>query len=171
MQPNLDDINKKIEENRDFISRIAAGIPGFKGYVERAEKYDADKMVREIITGKMQSLKKQLGIISSDLVKKSELDLVQGLDALSNLVEGVMKKVEYADYGLSGAFSKIKFTEEGQNRLLEFDWRLISKFEEIEKLVDQTAETTAETIDQLKGVVRNFEKDFDDRKNVIMEVI
>ncbi len=171
MQPNLDDINKKIQENRDFISRIASGIPGFKGYVEKSEKYDADKMVREIISGKIMGFKKSLGVISGELVRKSELDTVQAIDSLSNIVEGVLKKVEYADYGLTGSFSKIKFTEEDQNRLLEFDWRLISKFEEIEKMISAGEGATAEVIENLKKEIRGFEKVFDDRKNVIMEVI
>ena len=47
MQPDLNNLKSKIQANRDFITKIAVGLPGFKGYVEKAENYDADRMVRE----------------------------------------------------------------------------------------------------------------------------
>lgn len=171
MQPNLDELNKKIEENRDFIDRIAIGIPGFKGYVEKSEKYDADSMLREIIADKIRNLKKELGILSSDLVKKSELEPVQEIDSLSNIIEGILKKVEYADYGLKGPFSKIEFSEENQNRLLEFDWRLISQFDEIEKILTEGKGNPSSMLETLKTQIREYEKLVDDRKYVILEVI
>ena len=54
---------------------------------------------------------------------------------LGNVFEGLVKKVQYAEYGPSGQFSKLKITEEDQNRLLEFDWRLIAQFDEILTLI------------------------------------
>lgn len=175
MQPDLNSLKSKLQANRDFITRIAVGIPGFKGYVEKAENYDADRMIREFVSDKIASAKKNLALLSGDLSREADLAALPDLDSLGNLLEGLLKKVQYAEYGPSGQFSKLKISEEDQNRLLEFDWRLIAQFDEVLTL---TAGLQASRGDALKSAVKSvktkvleFEKTFDERKYVIMEVI
>jgi len=175
MQPDLNNLKAKIQANRDFIDRIATGLPGFKGYVEKSENYDADKMIRGFVADKILSSKKTLGIISGDNVRNGNLAVTQDLDSLSHLLEGLVKKVEFADYGVSGGFSKIKISEEDQNRLLEYDWRLITAFDEVYNLFANLSSLQGDAlINEIKNIktkIREFEKNFDDRKYVIMEVI
>ena len=175
MQPDLNNLKSKIQGNRDLIDRITTGLPGFKGYVEKSENYDADKIIRGFIADKILSAKKNLGIISGDHARKGDFAVTQEFDSLSNLLEGLLKKVEFADYGVSGGFSKIKITEEDQNRLLEYDWRLITAFDEVNQLFSSLSSLQAEAliaeISSIKTKIREFEKNFDDRKYVIMEVI
>jgi hypothetical protein len=175
MQPDLNNLKAKIQGSRDFIDKIAAGIPLFKGYIEKSENYDADKIIRGFIADKILSAKKNLGVISGDYARNGNFAVTQEFDSLSNLLEGLLKKVEFADYGVSGGFSKIKITEEDQNRLLEYDWRLITAFDEVNQLFSNLASVQAEAltaeINNIKTKIREFEKNFDGRKYVIMEVI
>jgi hypothetical protein len=175
MQPDINNIKSKLQANRDFIDRITTGLPGFKGYVEKSENYDADRMIRGFIVEKIMSAKKTLTVIAGESVRNGNLAITQDIDQLSNLLEGLVKKVEYAEYALSGKFSKIKITEEDENRLLEYDWRLISTFDELLKQFSGMSSLQADAlkgeIGNIKTKVREFEKNFDDRKNVIMEVI
>ena len=175
MQPDLNNLKAKIQANRDFIDRITTKLPGFKGYVEKSENYDADRMVREFIADRIQSSKKSLNVMSGDLVKSGDIATIQEIDSVQNLLEGLIKKVQYADYGASGGFSKIKITEEDQNRLLEYDWRLISAFDEINaatgKFQSLQGDALVQEIRNLKQKIRDFDKSVDDRKYVIMEVI
>lgn len=175
MQPDLNNLKAKIQANRDFIDRITTRIPGFNGYVEKSENYDADRMVREFIADRVLSAKKSLNVLSGDLVKSGEIQTIQEIDSIQNLLEGLLKKIQYADYGVSGGFSKIKITEEDQNRLLEYDWRLISAFDEINtltaKLQSVQGDSLVQEMKNLKQKIRDFDKSVDDRKYVIMEVI
>jgi len=175
MQPDINNIKSKLQGNRDFIDRITVSLPGFKGYVEKAENYDADRMIRSFIVEKILSAKKTLTVIAGDNVRNGNLSITQEIDQLSNLLEGIVKKVEYAEYAVSGRFSKIKITEEDENRLLEYDWRLISTFDEVLKLFLNLSTLQEDALkgelNTIKTKVREFEKNFDDRKNVIMEVI
>lgn len=175
MQPDLNNLKAKIQANRDFIDRITTRLPGFNGYVEKSENYDADRMVREFIADRVLSAKKSLNVLSGDLVKSGEIQTIQEIDSIQNLLEGLLKKIQYADYGVSGGFSKIKITEEDQNRLLEYDWRLISAFDEINtltaKLQSVQGDSLVQEMKNLKQKIRDFDKSVDDRKYVIMEVI
>lgn len=175
MQPDLNSLKNRIQANRDFITRIAVGIPGFKGYVEKAENYDADRMIREFVSDKIAAAKKNLALLSGDLSRESDLAALPDIDSLGNVLEGLYKKVQFAEYGAAGQFSKIKITEDDQNRLLEFDWRLIAQFDEVLTLVAGLQALRGDAIKSaLKSVktrVLEFEKTFDERKYVIMEVI
>ena len=175
MQPDLNNLKSKIQANRDFITKIAAGLPGFKGYVEKAENYDADRMVREFIADRISAAKKTLNIISFSLSRGGDFSSLPEVDSLSNMLEGILKKVQYAEYGASGAFSSVKITEEDQNRLLEYDWRLISTFEEItafaQKIQTLQGDSFLQELKNMKQKIRDFDKSIDDRKYVIMEVI
>lgn len=175
MQPDLNSLKNRIQANRDFITRIAAGIPGFKGYVEKAENYDADRIIREFVSDKISSVKKTLAMLSGDLSREADITALPDVDSLGNVLEGLFKKVQYAEYGAPGQFSKIKITEDDQNRLLEFDWRLISLFDEVLTLAAglqaSRGDALKSALKSVKGKVLEFEKTFDERKYVIMEVI
>lgn len=175
MQPDLNNLKAKIQANRDFIDRITVQIPFFKGYVEKSENYDADRMIREFIVDKILSAKKSLNVMSGELVKSGDLAIIQEIDSVQNLLEGLLKKVQYADYGVSGGFSRIKISEDDQNRLLEYDWRLISSFDEINiftaNMQNLQGDTLLQEMKNLKQKIRDFDKNIDDRKYVIMEVI
>lgn len=175
MQPDLNSLKNKIQANRDFITRIAVGIPGFKGYIEKAENYDADRMIRVFVSDKILVTKKTLAMLSGDLSREADLAALPDLDSLGNVLEGLFKKVQYAEYGPSGQFSSLKITEEDQNRLLEFDWRLIAQFDEILTLTSglqlSRGDALKSALKSVKTKVIDFEKLFDERKYVIMEVI
>lgn len=175
MQPDLNSLKSKLQANRDFITRIAVGIPGFKGYVEKAENYDADRMLREFISDKVLGAKKNLALLSGDLSRESDLAVLPDLDSLGNSLEGLLKKVQYAEYGTSGQFSKLKITEEDQNKLLEFDWRLIAQFDDVLALISGLQSSRGDSLKAalktVKTKILEFEKTFNERKYVIMEVI
>jgi hypothetical protein len=175
MQPNLDNLKKKIQENRDLVSRITAKFPGFAGYVEKAETYDADKIVRGLIVDRIGTFKNGINEKLSDLAKKKERALLPDLDALSLKMETVIKKCQHADFGKTAALSSMKLSDDDVNRLLEFDWRLISSLDELDKSVNELRAAAAENLSAVIGGIsdklREFEKKFDERKNVLLEVL
>lgn len=175
MKPDLNNLKERIEGRRDFIDRIALGIPLFKGYLIKTENYDADSMIRAFLAEKLFAVKKNLSSLSSDMLKKGDFEIIKDLESLSNLIEGLVKKVQFAEYGTSGVFSKAKITEDDQNRLLEYDWRLISSMDELvdsaENLLSPGCESLPEGIKSFAGMIADFESSFNERKNVILEVI
>lgn len=175
MKPDLNNLKSRIEEKRDFIDKIANEIPFFKGYLVKSENYDADLMIRSFIADRLLAVKKHLGAVSSDALKKENYQLIKEIESLSTVVEGVVKKVRYAEYGASGAFTKAVFTEDDQNRLLEYDWRLLTSADElvesVRKLASSDCVSVPEGLKSAGGMLADFESAFNERKNVILEVI
>jgi hypothetical protein len=174
MQPNLDHMKKKIQENRDLIDRITVKLPGFNGYVEKAESYAADKIVRELLADRIQGFKNEINSTLSDLEKKKERANMADLDSLSIRMETMIKKCRHADFGSVSTLSGVTISEEDKNRLLEYDWRLISALDEMDKNVNGLRSASENRGVLLKGIadsLKEFEKNFDERKNVLLEVI
>jgi len=175
MQPDLDNIKKKIEENRDLIDRITLKLPGFEGYVEKSEMYGADKIVRDFIADRIQGFKGEMDSISSDMYKGGKSELLPEIESLNMLLEKVMNKCRYADYGSAVSTTNIKVTEEDMNRLLEYDWRMLNSLDDFDSLISSLADFEGDDFNKIqkdiKTKIKNFEKGFDDRKHVILEVI
>ena len=175
MQPNLDNVKKKIQENRDLIDRITVKLPGFKGYVEKAESYAADKIVRDLLADRILGFKNEVNAKLVELEKKQERDKLGDLDSLTLKMETLIKKCQHADFGKTVTLSGITISEDDKNRLLEYDWRLISSLDEMDKKIGElrpaAGETIGAAISGIADTLRSFEKNFDERKNVLLEVI
>ncbi len=174
MQPDLENLKNKVAANRDLVDRITAKLPGFDGYVEKSEMYSADTIIRGFMTDRLKRFKSDIHTLSSDLFKDGKTDVLPEIDSLSLNLEKITKLCQYADYGSSGSLSKVKVTEEDMNRLLEYDWRLISRLDDTEKLVEDLRKGEGETkakLRELRDNLRDFERALDDRKNVLLEVL
>ncbi|HOT46664.1 MAG TPA: hypothetical protein PLM53_02340 [Spirochaetota bacterium] len=174
MQPNLDNLKKKIQENRDLIDRITVKLPGFKGYVEKAESYAADKIVRDLLADRILGFKNEVNAKMVELEKKQRRDSLGDLDSLSLKMEAMIKKCQHADFGRAAALSSMTISEDDKNRLLEYDWRLISALDGIEKSLGElrnASDAIGTVISGIGDALRAFEKNFDERKNVLLEVI
>ncbi len=175
MQPNLDNLKKKVQENRDLIDRITVKFPGFKGYVEKAESYAADRIVRDLLADRILGFKNDVNAKLIELEKKQERDKLGDLDTLGLKMETVIRKCQHADFGKTAALSSMTISEDDKNRLLEYDWRLISALDEMDKKIGELRAAAAgdigAAISGIADTLRAFEKNFDERKNVLLEVI
>ena len=175
MQPDLENVKKKIQENRDLVGKIKAKFPGYAGYVEKAETYDADRVVRGLLADRLGTVKGAVNEKSAALAQKKDRAVLPDLDALSLKLESVIRKCLHADFGKVAALSGMKLSDDNVNRLLEYDWRLISALDELEKGAGALRAAAPETLSQVIGgisdTLRDFEKKFDERKNVLLEVV
>lgn len=172
MQPDLENLKGKIKNKRDLLDRLIAKLPGYEDYVEKAELYQADKLVRDLLAEKINSLKGKLDSFSGDLFKKGDsTELLGELDAIGKIIERVYNKVKFAEHG-NTTKTRLEVKEEDKNRLLEYDWRMISEVEELEKIFAALeVEDTDGLAKKLRDKIQEFEEIFDKRKHIILEVI
>jgi hypothetical protein len=174
MAPDMGDIKGKIEGGRDFLGRLMTKIPGFQGYTETAEKYDADRVIRNFMADRIGGLKRTVSSAMKDLSKKAGHDILSDLDSLNTVLERNLKKCQFADYG-NKSFSGVSMTLEQQDKLIAFDWNLIFRLDEIavefDKLAGIEPAAVAGIIAGISAKITEFEKDLEKRKSVILEVL
>jgi len=175
MQPDLENLKKRIGESKDLVDRLIGRLPGYAGYVEKGEMYEADRVVRGFIAGKLLSYKKVVDGVINDQARKGELSRLTDLESINSLLEKVHKKCAHADYGTSGGMSHVTVSQDDSNKILEFDWRMIGKADELEPEIAKMEGAGGETLDaeikRIRKLIGEFENAFDQRKNVILEVI
>jgi hypothetical protein len=175
MQPDLGNVKKRINEGGDYLDGLIAKVPGFKGYFEKAAMYDADRVIRTFLADRILGLKKSIDAVMREMPAIGGDSNLAALDSINVILERANKKCRYADYGSGASFSKIKFTQEDSDRLLEYDWRMIGKLDDSESAIAKLKSAGKDEISGLAADARKkieeFEKNFEDRKNVIMEVI
>ncbi|MCX7679520.1 MAG: hypothetical protein N2316_09905 [Spirochaetes bacterium] len=174
MQPDLENLKKRIGESRDLVDKVIDKLPGYTGYVEKGELYEADRVVRSFVASKLLDCKKYIDEIIRSETKKNSLQHLADLESIHTLLEKAHKKCAYAEFGRSASSSKINPTTEEMTRLIEFDWRMIAKADELEaelaKLSGVQGDLSSE-IDRIRKIISDFENDFDQRKNIVLEVL
>lgn len=169
----MEDPLGKITEGEDLIGKIKNALAGFLGYVDRENRRDADKILRE---GIAQRVEKQWGRISEiqrDMVAGGKLELVDDLEA------GALKLRQYADrlktaaYGYAGFFDAMRIQADELQKLYAYDFAMLEKLDEIERAVDNVeasldSDGLPAALSHLKTVAQESIDTFDLRQEVIL---
>jgi hypothetical protein len=147
------DIFQKITDSRNLIEKIGAAIPGFKGYVDRNSRRDADKLLREAVAGKFEQQWSRIAGIQRDLINQGSIDLVDDLEAAAVKMRTLIDRVRTASYGYAGFFDAIKVNESDLVKLYQFDASLLDRAVQMGAAVDNVAASMGS--DGLPAAIRN----------------
>lgn len=161
----------RAEDRRNLLERIAAKIPGIKGYLDRELRRDVDKMQRDwlaeqvdrsrqAIQGKIRDWSRSGNLENLDLA--SSID--KGLDRLGN-------RIRHADYGYTGFFDPVKIREEELDRLYAFDLAMINTVESLADRIELLPGTAAEPdLRAVMSMVEAADRGFDERARIFEDV-
>jgi len=113
-----------------LLERIELIIPGFHGYKQKELIREDDKLVRNKVASLLDDARKAVEKLMPMLLNTSPVAVIK-LDNLRKDLMMVSQKIRHASYGYSGLFDRIKIRENELNTLLQYDWNLISKANEI----------------------------------------
>lgn len=133
-----------------LLERIAAFVPGFRGYKEKEIRRESDKLIRNHLYLKLYADKNDLRQISQKLADRRYFDVLVDLDRLLAKVDRVVEKVNHAPYGYSGFFDAVKVKEDSLDRMTDFDGKLIDYVNAL------TAEIGAFKTDIASGATSNL---------------
>lgn len=162
---------ERARERRNFLERIGARIPGFRGYLEREMRREVDKMQRdwlalqvdrgrEALQGRIRDWSRSGNLANLDLAASSD----KALDRLAN-------RIRHADYGSSGFFDAVKIGEAELDRLYAFDLALIGTVENLVERMELLPATAAEPdLRALLDAVQAADRQFDERATVFEDV-
>jgi len=171
----MSDLFDKVTEDQDPFTRILGKIPGFKGYIERTSRRNADKILREQITLEYTELWKRIGEIQSDMASSGELLYLDDLETAATKLQTFIDKVSGAAYGYSGFFDAIKIKEEELAKIYEFDAALLQGADEIGRAIDNVESSIGTdglpaAIRHLVGLTRDLVTTFESRDQVLTEI-
>jgi hypothetical protein len=131
------DIHDKAIDSRNFVERIGAMIPGFKGYMNKELRRDTDKIQREFCAKTLTDSKAAVKSALNDVISGGDIDGIAPFEKLTNRIDVVANKILYANRGYSGMFDTIKVGEDVLERVYQFDLSLAEGVGEVAKKIQQ----------------------------------
>ena len=158
--------------------RIAAFIPGFRGYKEKELRRESDKLIRNHLTLKLSNSKNDLKQIFQKLSDRRYFDVLTDMDRLVAKMDRVVEKVNHASYGYSGFFDVVKVKEDALDRMIDFDSKLIDGVNTVATEIDAFKAELAsgetknmkQRIQTITDKLESFEDTFDSRDEIIKGV-
>lgn len=147
------DLFEKISGSRNIIEKIVHFIPGFKGYMDRNARRDADKMLRETVSIKVEQQWSRLSEIQKQLIGAGEIDKVDDVEAAAIKLRTLTDRIRTAAYGYAGFFDAVKVGEAELTKLYEFDAGLLDRAVQLSAAVDNAASSVGS--DGFAAAVRN----------------
>ena len=172
------DVYSDVKGQMRLSERIAAFLPGFRGYKEKELRRESDRLVRNHLTLKLSMAKKDLRTISQKLADRRYLDVITDMDRLLAKMDRVVEKINHASYGYTGLFDAVKVKEEALDRMIAFDSQLIDEINALSAEIDAFKTDLASGLNtNLKARIQNsidelesVEDTFDKRGEVILGV-
>lgn len=158
---------------RNFLERVAAKIPGYKGYLEKESRRDVDKLHREHLATLLFQLKAPINTVIQELANNRRLFEVGPIEKALQKLDKVENRIRYASYGYAGFFDAVKIREDQLDQLYHFDLSLVDQVENIKMHVQQVlaqvadAKTLKQAVQQLASALDDLDAKFNQRYQAI----
>ncbi len=116
--------------------KIAAALPGFRGYKEKELRRESDKLLRTHLYIKLSKAKDNVRDIAQKISDKRYFDVMVEMDRLVAKTDTIAEKVNHATYGYSGFFDAVKINETNLDRMIAYDNGLIDEVNALTDAID-----------------------------------
>lgn len=171
----MDDILQKIDSEKDFFKKILGKLPGFSGYFERRERRAADKLFRESIADKFDSLWGRISTLQRDAISSGNIELIDDLEASALKLRQFIDRIRNASYGYAGFFDAVQVRTEELDQIYQYDFKLLVMEEEVGRAIDNVESSMgtdgiAAAIRHLTQLSQDCIDAFEKRKEVILSL-
>ena len=135
----MNDMVGRIQDDRNWLQRLGAKIPGFRGYIEKETRRDADKILRDTITDKFNVQARRITQLQMDLVSSAKLEYVDDMERAATKLKLFVDRVKTTPRGYAGFFDAVQVKEEQLEQLYQWDLQLVEEAEKYAGAVDATA--------------------------------
>lgn len=123
----MPETGENIEEDQPPIKKVQRYIPGFRGYLQKDDIRDADRMLRMQLSQKISVARKNLEGAKTSIEEKGlGIDISQIESALSSL-KRMSSEIGYADSGYSWMSSDSNPIEDEVERMYDYDVGLLDQ--------------------------------------------
>ena len=130
------DVLSKVQGQMNLPERIAAFVPGFRGYKEKEIRRESDRLIRNHLYMKLQIERTDLKDLEQNLADRRYFDVLTDMDRLVAKMDRVVEKINHASYGYSGFFDAVKVNEGNLDSMISFDNKLLDGINALTAEVD-----------------------------------
>ena len=150
----MEDFFQKVTSQQDPFKKLVSFIPGFKGYIERQNRRDADKVLRDTVAQRFEDQWRRTSQLQSDLVSNGQIAFVDDLERAAIKLRTFIDKISTAPRGYSGLFDAVKINEEELESIYQFDAAFFDLAEQVGRGLDNVEASLADET-ALPAAIRN----------------
>ena len=150
----MEDFFQKVTSQQDPFKKLASFIPGFKGYIERQNRRDADKVLRDTVAQRFEDEWRRTSQLQSDLVSNGQIAFVDDLEKAAIKLRTFIDKISTAPRGYSGLFDAVKINEEELESIYQFDAAFFDLAEQVGRALDNVEASLGDPA-ALPAAIRN----------------
>lgn len=169
-----DDPLGKITEGKDIIGKIRNFLAEYVGYVDRENRREGDKLLRETIVKRYDEQWSRISELQKQFIEAGKLENVDELEAAALKLRAFIDRVKGAAYGYAPFFDAVRIHSEELERIYQYDAALLEGVENVARGVDNV-EASIETeglpaaIRHLVTVSQEVVDSYNRREEVILE--
>jgi len=151
----MTDMFQNVSGQMDPFKKLASYIPGFNGYVERQNRRDADKLVRDTVARRFTELWKRASNLQTDLINAGKIEYVDDMEKAAIQLRTFIDKISTAARGYSGLFDAVKINEKELEALYNFDLTFFTLADQISSGLDNVEASLGDD-NALPAAIRNI---------------
>jgi len=161
-----------------LIEKIAAYIPGYRGYKLKEVRRETDRVIRSKIANLIRSSKEDFENFCfnnlKEISKDSELRALY--DNIRFMYDKTWQKIDKAEAGYSGLFDLVKVREDKLDEVIKYDSQLIDVAQNLKKETSELnlkafkAEEIKSEMNRILNLLRDLEDKIDSRTNILHEL-
>jgi hypothetical protein len=146
MVEKVEGFYEKIVGDAGTLRNLLGKIPGLSGYMERGRRREADQLLRDTITGRLEQVRLNYSAVYQTVGRDIFLamDHAEQMGRADNLMMGLIGKIKDAPVGYAGFFSAIDVDAEDLARLYAFDEQMLNHTDQIGAEVDALSKAVAD---------------------------
>ncbi len=171
----LDDLTEKIRASQGKLEDLASIIPGYKGYKQKEQRREADKLLRLYVARQYEEQLGRLNRVQYDLTMNGRLASIVTLERASTKLQLLIDRLKTASYGYAGLFDAVKVDEAALDKLYDFDQAMLDGVSQVAALLDKLAEaarveaSTAAEAGDLIAALETLNNTFTQRQDVLIK--
>ena len=150
----MDQFFEKVTSQQDPFKKLASHIPGFRGYIDRQNRRDADKILRDTVARRFEEQWQRASQLQSDMVSNGMIAYVDDMEKAAIKLRTFIDKITTAPRGYSGMFDAVKINEKELESIYQFDNAFFDLAEQVGRGIDNVEASLADEA-SLPAAIRN----------------
>lgn len=132
----MNDLFERVSGEQDIFKKLLGKIPGFKGYIERSNRRESDKLLRDLIANRFEEQWKDISALQRQLIREGGLEYVDDLEGAAIKLRQFIDRIRNASRGYAGFFDAIKVNEEELEKIYQYDLAMLGMVDEVQSGVE-----------------------------------
>lgn len=151
----MSDFFEKVSSQVDPFKKLVGYIPGFGGYVERQNRRDADKLLRETVARRFEEQWSRASNLQVELINNGMIKYVDDMEKAVLSLRTFIDKISTAARGYSGLFDAVKINEKELEAIYQFDAAFFDLGDQVKNALDNVEASLGDEA-ALPAAIRNI---------------